>query len=314
MSKVLSTNHPLRISSRLAAVSLLWCALALPAVGADDEPVSQSIKLVANTTAQNQPEIAPAIPSLNSPIGSKWQTEELPLNGQGTPEAGTTEEIVVDEEPAPRWLPELQLPSFPSNGRSRGIGTPLERDSWMNRPYSFSAFTGAFAMGNPIAGRVDGTTGYFTGFRAGWDTSYFWGLETRFGFSTVGLSDPNQLQTLGTLKAFLLDTNLLYYPLGDTQWRPYASLGFGLADYNFNDDTGHNDHNTAFNMPFGIGVKYRHNARWVFRLDALDNLSFATGNSIGTMNNFSITAGIEARLGFGPRASYWPWNPTRSFR
>jgi hypothetical protein len=106
----------------------------------------------------------------------------------------------------------------------------------------------------------------------------------------------------------------LYYPFGDTQWRPFFMVGFGFADLRFTDDNNLQVHQTALDIPFGIGLKYRHNEQWAFRVDLTDNLSFATGQNISTMSNYSITGGVEARWGVGARKSYWPWNPSRTFR
>jgi outer membrane protein with beta-barrel domain len=206
-----------------------------------------------------------------------------------------------------QWLP-------PSDGRSRGIGGPLQRESWLNRPYSLGGFTGGLFSDNPIPGQVNGTPGYLAGFRLGWDVEHFWGTEVRFGFSTFGLRNAQTDFTLPKMEAFYMDTNLLFYPWGDTRWRPFASVGMGLADFQFSNIQDRQIHQTTLGMPFGGGLKYRHNNRWVFRVDLLDNLSFQSGQNVATMHNISLTAGLEARFGIGPRRSYWPWNPTRSYR
>ena len=74
-------------------------------------------------------------------------------------------------------------------------------------------------------------------------------------------------------------------------------VGFGFADLRFTDDNNLQVHQTALDIPFGIGLKYRHNELWAFRVDLTDNLSFATGQNISTMSNYSITGGVEARWG-----------------
>jgi hypothetical protein len=202
----------------------------------------------------------------------------------------------------------------PSNGRYRDIGRPLVNDSWLNRPYSIGVLTGGLLADNPIPNRVDGTSGYLVGVRLGWDVEYFWGIETRFASSYVGLRQDQNTMSLGRMGTFLWDTNLLYYPLGDTQWRPFALIGLGMADYRFLDEFQNRIHDTTFMVPFGAGLKYRHNSAWAFRFDVIDNFSLSSAAGVGAMNNISITAGVEAHFGMGPRRSYWPWNPTRSFR
>jgi len=205
-----------------------------------------------------------------------------------------------------RWLPR-------SNGRHSTLGQPLERSSWLNRPFQISPIAGAFIADDLLKGRINGSTGYLTGFRVGWDMSHYWGFETRFGFTSYGLDYPPGGAQLGDAKGFLFDSNVMYYPLGDTAIRPFATLGVGLGDFQFYDEFAQLNHPTVFNMPFGGGVKFHNNGRWAFRFDVIDNLSFDGGRQSDTMHNISITAGLEARFGFGPRRSYYPWNPSRAW-
>ena len=205
-----------------------------------------------------------------------------------------------------RWLP-------PSNGRHRGIGQPLEGESWLTRPFQISPFSGAFVADDLLKGRVNGSTGFLTGFRMGWDVSHFWGIETRLGFTNWGLDSPNGNVQLGNAKAFLWDTGLMWYPLGDARLRPYATIGMGFADIRYYDEFATYNHPTIFTMPIGVGMKYRYSPRWAFRFDVLDVVSYDNGRQSDTMHNLVITAGIEGRLGFGPRQSYFPWNPARAW-
>ena len=201
----------------------------------------------------------------------------------------------------------------PSNGRYRPIGNPLLRESWLNRPLYFGLLSGGIFNSNPINNHVDGTPSYLFGFRLGWDVDYFWGVETRVAYSVSGVEMPGQVGTLSNMRSIYWDTDLLWYPWGDTQWRPFFLLGLGLVDYKFVADTGYQVHQTTFETPFGGGLKYRHNARWTFRFDVLDNFTFASGGGINAMNNVSVLATIEAHFGIGPKRSYWPWNPSRSY-
>jgi hypothetical protein len=199
------------------------------------------------------------------------------------------------------------------NGRHRGLGNPLERESWINRPYSIGFLTGGFFPGDPVTGKADGNPAYIVGGRVGWDGSHFWGLESRFAFSTFGLNDPRGISVPGNVHSFLWDTDFLYYPWGDAQWRPYALIGFGLGDFQFEyDTTGSFVHETALLMPFGGGFKYHYSSLWAFRVDIIDNLSFRTGQ-ISTMNSLSVTGGIESRFGGAARKNYWPWNSSKSW-
>jgi hypothetical protein len=201
----------------------------------------------------------------------------------------------------------------PSNGRYRPIGNPLLRESWLNRPLYFGLLSGGVFNSNPINNHVDGTPGFLWGFRLGWDVDYFWGVETRVAYSISGVERPGQIGTLSNMRSLYWDSDILWYPWGDTQWRPFFLLGLGLVDYKFVADTGFQVHQTAFELPFGGGLKYRHNARWTFRFDVTDNLTFASGGGINAMNNVSILGSIEAHFGIGAKRSYWPWNPARRF-
>lgn len=218
----------------------------------------------------------------------------------------------LDPEAEP-FFPRRRLFERPA-GRYRERGNPLTHQSWMNRPYSIGLLSGALFLDSPLKNRVNGTAGYMPGIRFGWDTDYFWGAEMRVAYTTTGLQTPTNGVALGNARILLADTSLLYYPWGDTKWRPYGTIGMGLFDILFTNDVGTQVHQTAFNIPFGIGIKVRHSQQWVFRLDLVDNLSFAAGDQMNTMNSLSLTGGLELRLGTGPRRSYWPWNPTKSFR
>ncbi len=98
---------------------------------------------------------------------------------------------------------------------------------------------------------------------------------------------------------WLIDANLLYYPWGDSAWRPYASLGFGLTHFNFYDPYGHGYNTMLIGMPLGVGLKYYWTPAFIFRADLMDNLGF--GGDINVVSNFSLTGGIEYRFGGAPQ-------------
>lgn len=193
-----------------------------------------------------------------------------------------------------------------------GDGKPPQRESWLYRPFSASVFLGGMLVDDPLPGQVNAGTGFFTGFRFGWDFSRAWGVESRFGFSKTGTEDPNNVLQLGDEKIFLFDINWLWYPTGDTRWRPYLSAGLGMADINLMSDQTTQLHETLFGVPLGGGLKYRVGNRLAFRVELLDNIAFGAGNRLSDMHNVSISAGFEWRLG-GARRAYWPWNPSRNW-
>ena len=179
------------------------------------------------------------------------------------------------------------------NGRYRDAGHPLDRESWMNRPFSISLFAGSLAADALSSNRILAGTGFFGGVRWGWDYSYFGGFETRLGWTKVALDYPNNPTIIGDGNFLLWDASWLYYPWGDTQWRPFALVGLGMADMKFINDQGLRDHDVVFGLPLGIGFKYRWDAKVVFRFDITDNIAFAAGNGLDDMSHFSFTgAGV----------------------
>jgi len=108
---------------------------------------------------------------------------------------------------------------------------------------------------------------------------------------------------------FQVDLNYLRYVWGDSQWRPFWSLGVGLATFHFIDSMGMDYNETLVAIPLGLGLKYLHRPWMAFRLDLRDNVTIA-GGGLDTMQNFTFTLGAEIRLGARPR-SYWPWHPSR---
>ncbi len=196
-------------------------------------------------------------------------------------------------------------------GRYRDIGHPLDRESWRNRPLSIGLFAGSLAVNDLIKNEIEAGTGFFGGVRFGWDYSHFAGLETRFAGTKVALGYPQTPTIVGDADFLLWDASWLWYPWGDTQWRPFFTIGLGLADMKFINGDGFRDHDTVFGMPIGIGVKYRWDARIAFRFDIMDNVAFSAGNGLDDLNNFSFTGGLELHFGGATRRSYWPWNPSK---
>jgi hypothetical protein len=189
---------------------------------------------------------------------------------------------------------------------------PLRTESWLNRPLSASGFAGGLWGDDVIAGQVDSQSGFFAGFRFGWDFDHRWAVETRFGFTELNLQDPLGGSQLDTADIFLWDASLLYYPWGQTRWRPYFIVGSGFADIDFVNDAGSRVKDTVLGLPFGGGLKVRLNRRMALRFEFLDNVAFGSAHGMGTMHHISLTGGIELRFG-GRRTSYWPWSPDRNW-
>jgi hypothetical protein len=186
----------------------------------------------------------------------------------------------------------------------------MMRESWLFRPFNVSVFEGALFATAPVRPEFKNGVGFFTGFRVGWDVNQHFGGEMRFGFSKVDFLDSTQSVSTGYQKLFYFDTNLMIYPWGDTRWRPFISIGGGLADMVISGNNGLGLHPDAFNTPIGLGIKYRLGPRIAFRADFKDNLTFSGSGGLRTLNNLELVGGLELHFGGGDRRSYWPWNPS----
>jgi hypothetical protein len=184
---------------------------------------------------------------------------------------------------------------------------PLVGASWCNEPYHIDWFLGVIRGTEIIRDHVDQNVGVVGGFRLGWDYDVYWGLETRLGFSSLEDQPEDAPLAGGADKVILWDSSLVYYPWGDSRWRPYLSFGFGLTEFQFTDDLGNQIHRELLEMPLGLGMKYRLHDWLTLRAEVTDNLAFGS-SGLATMNNFSFTTGMEFRFG-GYHRSYWPWEP-----
>jgi hypothetical protein len=231
----------------------------------------------------------------------------------GAPDDGLTvgpEAVPVSPQPARDSLrlgaPCSADPDDP--WRHRGRGVPLQGTSWLHRPLYAGWFAGGL-FGDALNDQyVDQQSGLFGGYHLGRDFDHYWAAEGRFGFANVDISDDQTPQRPRTVRDWLWDADVLYYPWGDSHWRPFVSLGVGVASFRFDDQNGQRINSVLFQLPFGIGLKYYFQKCLALRFSAMDNLAFGHGE-LDTMHNFSVTAGVEAHWGGRP-TSYYPWNPS----
>jgi hypothetical protein len=189
-------------------------------------------------------------------------------------------------------------------------GLPMERTSWLNRPYHLDWFVGPLLSDGPVDGRVSQSNEIFGGLRLGWDFDYYWGLEWRIGWADpVLLSDTTDAELSGTY--MVSDVDLVYYPWGDTKVRPYGLLGLGVTQIGSVRPDGSGQEATLLSMPMGVGVQFPQTNWLAWRLEIVDNLAFGA-DGVDTMNNFTFNAGMEFRMGAQPN-SYWPWRSSRTF-
>jgi hypothetical protein len=227
------------------------------------------------------------------------------------------------------WQP--GLPCRTPAGRPR----PLRHyESWLKRPVSAGWFIGSVHGGTLMDDWVGQKGGPFGGYRLGRDWNPYWGCQARFGFGWTALRDSQRAKDaqeaaddeLGLepddpfrdrfdrrrdAELVLGDVDLVWYPWGDTPWRPYLSAGVGAARVDFLDRLSVRRADTVFALPVAAGVKYQLTDRLVFRTEVADNILFGSGE-FDTLHDVSVTTGLELRFG-GPRRAYWPWNPGRHY-
>ena len=208
---------------------------------------------------------------------------------------------------------------------------PMIGESWRYRPFSAGWFMGAMT-GSPLISNWVGTGhGFLGGYRFGWDFDHYWGTEARFSFASLRVwdsalaraaqraaddeagfapDDPwrNRYNVRRDAQYGMFDLNLLYYPWGDTAWRPYIRAGLGTVRVQLQDRLGTQYDSTVVGMPWGIGVKYRVSNWLALRGEIADNVAIHAGSPFNTQHNFSFTFAMEVRFG-GSRVAYWPWNP-----
>ncbi len=285
---------------------------------------------------------------LEAPTPGKWLDPSLsaqplpqPITGQsvaGQPGPEHVESFPPEYAGPPASYPPEGYPGQPGpggilgffrlpDGRYRGPGDPLLQESWLFRPYSVGGFLGYMQGSSPLVKDwVRQGGGAIGGVSAGWDYTYYFGAEMRFGVAASAIyDDPYAIDVLtargGTegpspasgrlANYYLWDTSLLYYPWGDSAWRPYFLVGAGLSNITFLDALGDRWAQTLFTVPVGIGLKYRLGDFWAMRMEVADNVIFGNDHSIDLLNNVSVIAGVEFHFG-GPRRTYWPWSPSET--
>ncbi len=275
-------------------IAIAWLiaaiALGLPAVVCGQQP------LAAVPTAP--PDLPPS------------EAQPLPAMGPGVcPECGQPYDPSAAEDSGgrlvPPWLGNIFI--HPPWERSGGPTDPVWRESWLFRPLSVGVFAGA-ADGLPADDpmRASTTAGGIGGIRAGWDLNHYWGTETRLAWST-GQFEERLLggEYSSRTNSFFWDLDLLYYPWGDSRWRPYFLVGMGTTQVRYLDVAA--SYGNTFSMPLAVGVKYRWNDYFALRLELGDDIAMP-GYAERIMHNLSITTGLEFRFG-GTRKVYWPYEP-----
>lgn len=187
--------------------------------------------------------------------------------------------------------------------RNVGKGEPLFGTSWRNRPIYTGVLIGGVITAGPLHPWAEHENSPLLSIYQGFDFDHYWGGEMRFAFGRWGLANdgPESENDI-----YYVDAHLSYYPWGDARWRPYLSGGIGFMGNDFIDSRGLAFNEMLLTIPLTAGIKYQMQPNYAFRLDFTQNISLGSG-SLETMDNVSLSAGIEWHYGGAPK-SYFPWN------
>lgn len=211
------------------------------------------------------------------------------------------------------WFPTcvttLGLRHSSADGRNVGLGAPLVSTSWLNRRWYAGAEIGPLWITRRVEDSVRRDTDVFGGFYFGCDWDFYWGSELRFDWATPELINSEAPDADRADGLFAWSYNLLYYPWGDSTFRPYWRWGIGTTHFDFPTDDGFRRDETLLTIPLGVGLKYPVRRWLAVRGEFSDNLSIGD-SGLPTMHNLTLTLGVECHYGVHPK-SYWPWYPSR---
>jgi len=203
----------------------------------------------------------------------------------------------------------LGLRHSSTSGRNAGLGVPLVGTSWLNRPYYFGADIGTVWLTRPVNDRMTEDVDTFGDVFGGCDWDYYWGTELAVHRATPELINEQARDADRGDRMMEWTACLMYYPWGDSTFRPYWRCGIGATDIDFPTDGGHRRNEELWTIPVGIGLKYPVRHWLAARAEFADQLALGN-NGVATQHDLTLTFGLEWRFGARPR-SYWPWNPSR---
>jgi len=205
------------------------------------------------------------------------------------------------------WYDWLGTRHSKTHGRAIGPGEPLRGTSWLNRPYEVAMDFGALVMTGRPNTNVRSGNDLFAAIHAGWDWDHYWGTQVRVGWSTPELDNTSIAGEDQADNLFISDVSVLYYPWGDSRSRPYCRLGMGLTDIEYTNNASQRQHESLFTIPIAVGIKYQFRRWLVWRAEFANNLAIGQ-NETSTLNNITLTFGLEGRFGGRP-SGYWAWHP-----
>ncbi|GEM_PF-1382025 len=274
---------------------LLAAALANPA--SDRVLVPSTVNPGTHTPAAAQPELLPPGTFQEfTPLGESI-APVVPLGNPADP-VDNLPTIMVPQSP---FLPLATQPE-PVHW------LPVLSEPWSQRPLTAGMFTGVFwsdvAMDRHV--KLDG--GLIYGGRFGWDFDDLWGWEGRLGFASVTVDYPGTDIESTTGDAIFWDLQLHMSLFTRPRFKTYFALGAGMGYFDVLDHRYLPMTESVVTVPFGLGVKYRHDDWLVFRVDVADTLTLGKRTSgMSDIHSLSLLGALEIRFG-GYQRDYWPWN------
>jgi hypothetical protein len=216
-----------------------------------------------------------------------------------------------DETPSDAFFSKLKwlgLRHSSTHGRHSEMGVPLVGTSWLNRPYYFGVDLGKVWVTHPPQENITEDIDVFGGIYAGYECDYYWGAEIAVQRATPELFNKNAPDASRGDRLMLWTASMLYYPWGDSMFRPYWRCGVGGMEIDFPTDDGRRDE-ALWAFPVGVGIKYPIRRWLATRAEFTDNIGLGN-NGVATQHDLTFTFALEWRFGAHPR-SYWPWDPSR---
>jgi len=204
-----------------------------------------------------------------------------------------------------RWL---GLRHSSRDGRNAGMGVPLVGTSWINRPYYLGVDLGTVWLTRPIQEDVVRDTDMYGGVYVGYDFDYYWGTELALQRATPELINESVRDTSRGDRLMIWTANVMYYPWGDSVFRPYWRCGIGGMEIDYPTDAGYRRDEVLWTFPVGLGIKYPVRRWLAARAEFTDQIGLGN-EGVNTQHDLTLTFALEWRFG-GQKRAYWPWNPS----
>lgn len=263
------------------------------------------------------------------PSVALWLLLAVAAHAEDAPKSLSQNDLDVQSAPAPP--PDLPVEPYRSPFDAGVPGGPPHRPSWDNHPFGMGWFAGVVQGGTLITDWISMDRGFYGGYRMDWNLDPCWSVGFRLASGSVRLTDSaaaiRAQQNADTLAGYAANdpwrsrfdggrngdlfqgnVNVAFYPTGDTRFRPYISAGLGGTRISFMDRLSVYYTYSLWSMPISVGVQYLATDHLALRLDCTDDIAFGR-DSYCTLQNISLTAGMEVRFGGGTHFTYWPWNP-----